>query len=166
MRQLTVDVNVLINGSVSGSPHHEQCNSLMRCLEQTDLCGIVLDNDDRIITQYKRHLAGRPYGMKWLRTVLDGGRVAHVPRANIPNAIRVKFEQRGFVGEDYKNYVRTCASSCCKVLTTHDPDFSRASRLLRKELDIRVEPSQGGERFARVGVCGVCDVTPPSPPPK
>ena len=160
MRQLTVDVNVLIYGSVSGTENHDECNSLMRCLEQSDRCGIVLDRDDRIYAQYKHHLAGKPYGLKWLRTMIDSGKTVYLPRANIPSSKRVKLSEIGFVGEDYDYYVRTCASSCCRVITSHDSDFSRARWVLKKQLDIRIQHASGAEEFARNGPCRSCDVTP------
>lgn len=165
MRQLTIDVNILVYGSAAGSPHYLECNSLMKCLESSDKCGIVMDSEDRIFRQYQKKLGGYPYGLKWLRTMLERRRVVHLKRANIPRSIRVELEEQGFVGEDYSNYVRTCVASCCKVLTSHDPDFSKASRLLRKRLEVRVEPVPKAEEFAREGKCRSCGEIPPEESP-
>lgn len=160
MRQLTVDVNLLVYGSVAGSSPHPESNSLMRTLEGCDACGIVLDSEGLIYNQYRTRLRGHPYGLKWLRSVLASGRAVYVDRAMVSPRIRTELAETGFVGEDFGYYVRTCASSCCRVLTTYDRDFSHVARLLWQRLGIRLRGPTEGENFARDGPCGKCDVSP------
>ena len=157
MRQLTVDVNVLVHGSVPSDPTHLPCNDLMRALEGRIDCKLIMDSEERIYRQYSKHLKGRPYGVKWLKSMLSNGRVVHLDRAHIDNSIRIRFAERGFVGEDYDNFVRTCAASCCKVIASYDPDFSAVEKLLWKQLGIRLRSATDARRFAVAGRCERCD---------
>lgn len=117
-----------------------------------------------IYQQYRRKLSGRPYGLKWLRVMLSSNRVIYVNRARDIEEGRLRLAAIGFVGEDFDYYVRTCASSCCKVIATYDSDFSHAGSVLWKHFGIKVKGAADARVFAEQGTCARCDSCQSSPP--
>lgn len=152
MKQLTVDVNVLMIGSALGDrSHYESCRTLMVGMQENEQGRLVLDKGGIILEQYQRKMVQGTFGHEWVRQMASQGKTCYVAWGDIDKGTRTKLKEAHFHKEDFK-YVRTAAASVSKRLVAHDPDYSPAVRkILKGRLSVVVLEANGAAHFITEG---------------
>lgn len=135
---LTVDVGVVMSGSGLGAPEHRQSSlDLMKAVESETAFLLALDSKGRIRHQYNL-MVKRGFGYYWLQRLAAKGSITVVKWKRLNRGAVVALVERHFDPEDMK-YVETAAGTSCKILVSHDPDYSPSVRkVLRKSLGVKV----------------------------
>jgi hypothetical protein len=156
LREMTVDVNVLIHGSGGSSGIQASCRAFMSAMKANPSAFLVMDLGDRIERQYNKRLANRDEGRKWVQHFLTRQRVRHVTRVAIPQGTSTRLLSLGFTGEDRENYVRTAGASACRLIVTHDPDFRFANHILKKGMEVQARGSDQARAIIEGATCPRC----------
>ncbi len=143
MKDLTIDVNVLMGGSGTGNQqNYHSCYSLMQRTMNTLNWFLALDNGGIIRTQYENKLRHGTYGYYWLLEMAKRDKIRPVEWGDIDRGTRTQLKEVHFDPEDFK-YVRTAAVTVCKIIVSHDDDYStKVRRILRRRLDVVVKDSK------------------------
>jgi hypothetical protein len=140
MKDFTIDVGVLIDGSGRGSvlEYREPSHKLMKKVRDDDEYRIVVDKKGRIKYQYEQKLKQGTFGHHWLQNLASRGKIIILKSMRLGRGVLTRLKEIHFDTEDYK-YVETAAATRCKILVSHDPDYSvRVQRVLRRDLDVVV----------------------------
>jgi len=139
---LTIDIGILMSGSNKRNTQYFQTSHrLMNIMSSKGIFFLALDIRGKILIQYLEKLKEGTFGHEWLIKMMSEDKIKVVPWIPIDRGIKVEIKEAPFPigGEDFK-YVRTAASTICKYLVSHDPDYSdRACRVLRRKLEIKVK---------------------------
>lgn len=141
MIDLTIDVCVLISGSGKGGDRKvsNSCKSFMKKALKKDALGLALDKRGKIRHQYESKLTEDSYGFYWLKEMASKERIAIVPWRNLDRGTSTALKEAHFDPEDY-TYVITSASSECKTIATHDPDYTdKVRRILSRRIHVAVK---------------------------
>jgi hypothetical protein len=128
----------------------------METMDSYDGAFLVMDDQERIFRQYRKQLSGFDSSWKWVQNFLSRNRVHHYKRAVVPRPIKVALVERGFVREDYDNYVRTAAASNCRIVVTHDPDFQSVRLILKRGLGVDARGSSQARCLMTGDRCPSC----------
>ncbi len=137
IQDLTLDVCVLMSGS--GISDDNTCKAyrsmsvdLMERMVSDDNYRLVLDDRNKIETQYLEKLHSQTYGHYFVRQMASMEKTLVVSYRDINQGTRVKLEERGFTrnNEDYK-YVVVAAGTCCKKMITHENHFFAVQGILK-----------------------------------
>ena len=139
MKDITVDIGVLMSASRMGDPpHHDSTLRLTEKMKEVSDAGLALDARGKIEQQYGEKLGGQSYGAIWVKEMATKGKVVRVEWGRFNRGVKTALEEAHFDWEDFK-YVQTAASTSCKWLVSHDPDYSPTVRqILRKRLEVSV----------------------------
>ncbi len=142
MRDLTVDVGILMTGSGLSDDDRsaDSCQSLMKQMRDRDEAYLVLDRGKLISSQYDRKMGHGTFGHEWVRQMAKADKISIVKLSEFNRGVRTALKEAHFDQEDFK-YVRTAAESHSKRLVSHDPDYSPKVRtiLKRKVLAVVVQ---------------------------
>jgi len=143
---LTLDIDVLMRGSGIGNPeYHSSCLQLMKEMDSKEKFLVALDSKGKIAHQYGKILRQGTYGHSWLIHMAAKNKTKIILWRSLDKGTQVKLREAHFdssVGEDYK-YVVTAAGSDCKLLVSHDSDYTKKVRtILRKGLKVRVKAAR------------------------
>jgi len=143
MKDLTIDVGILMTGSGIGNPDNSQsCNLLMKKTMATLNWCLALDKGGKIENQYGTKLGQGTFGHHWLLQMASRDKIKYVTWRSIDRGTITQLKEAHFDKEDFK-YVRTAEATVCKIIVSHDPDYSnRIRRILRRRLDVVVNDSE------------------------
>jgi hypothetical protein len=126
-----------MSGSELGDlAHFTSSLELMRAIESRPGWQLALDDRGRIRHQYEEQVK-RGFGRDWLRRLATIGRVSFVPWRRLDRGILTALQEAHFDREDFK-YVETSAATECRVLVSHDPDYSAAVHKVLKRIPVNV----------------------------
>ncbi len=134
---LTVDVGILMSGSGLGDLAHQVWSlALMKGIESKPDWLLALDKRGRIRYQYEERVK-QGFGRDWLRRLATRGRIVLIPWQRLNRGVVTALKEAHFDKEDFK-YVETAAVTVCKVLVSHDPDYTDGVRSVLKRIPVHV----------------------------
>ena len=134
---LTVDVGVVMSASGLGAAGHREASlGLLKAIESRAQWLLALDSRGRIRYQYEEKVK-QGFGEAWLRRLASTNRIAFVTCRKLDRGTVTRLKEDHFDPEDFK-YVHTAASTQCKKLISHDPDYSHQVRKTLKRVDVEV----------------------------
>lgn len=151
MRDLTVDVGILMTGSglSDDGRYADCCLSLMKEMRDRDEAYLVLDSDQQISSQYDRKMGHGAFGQEWVRQMAKADKITFVKWKEFNRGARVALMEVSFSKEDFR-YVRTAAVSCSKRLVSHDPHYTRKVRKILKRKVVGVVVQSATEATYRL----------------
>jgi hypothetical protein len=106
---------------------------------------LALDKRGKIRHQYENKLKEGTLGHHWLRNLAEKNKIRMVPWTHLDRGVVTALKEAHFdsaVREDFK-YVVTAASTECKILSSHDSDYSiKVCRILKRRLAVLVHRAQ------------------------
>jgi len=103
---------------------------------------IAVDHKKRIRYQYDQKLKEGTFGHHWIMELASRNKITTVESLHLDRGVRSALKEAHFDKEDYK-YVETSAATECKILVSHDPDYSSNIRqILKKKLAVVVCEAQ------------------------
>jgi hypothetical protein len=140
---LTIDVDVLMRASGTGNPEYaRECNDLLQRMLRLKDWFLALDARGKIEYQYCDKISEDKFSRQWLKEMYDRDKVIKIPWIQINRGIRTALKEAHFDSarrEDFK-YVETAAATNCKIISSHDPDYSKPVRkILRKGLGVLIK---------------------------
>jgi len=140
---LTIDVNILMVAfNLSDQPDRNKVSlSLIKKVESDESYGLALDKGGMIKHQYEEKLKNSSYTY-WLQLLASKDKIRNVVPKYLNKGTQTKLKEAHFDKEDLK-YVKTSAATECKILVSHDPDYSsNVRRILRSRLGVSVRKSE------------------------
>jgi predicted nucleic acid-binding protein len=138
---LTVDVGVLMAASGLTSALYQQSSlNLAIRIESTADWGIAMDRKGLIRHQYSEKLRQDTFGHFWLIRLASLNKIAMID-SRIDRGTRVRLDESHFDMEDRK-YVATAAQTECRILISHDDDYSPGVRAVLKKIGVSVLSAQ------------------------
>jgi hypothetical protein len=139
----TIDVCILMDGSgIGDNENYVPCRSLMN-RTITDLEWFIALDDGKIIeNQYVSKLREGTFGHHWLIEMAKNDKIKWIKWREIDRGTITALKEVHFDKEDFK-YVKTAACTICKIIVTHDPDYSvKVCKILKRRLDVSVKDSR------------------------
>ncbi len=148
VKDLTVDVGVLMSGSKLGDPpNYRKSKLLMDVMMSIKDARLLMDDRGRINNQYSSKMVQGTVGHSWVRQMATKGKVVFVRWRRMDRGTTTKLKEAHFDPEDVK-YVRTAAESSSKKLVSHDPDYSPSvQRVLKKRMSVQVLDANAASHF-------------------
>ena len=138
MKDLVVDVGVLMSASGLGAPeYHDPSFELATKIEACTNLFLAMDGRRRIEYQYQEKMRPGTFGRELLIRLATNNKLVIVPVKPVPKATRVALMEAHFDPEDFK-YVQTAFHTSCKVLVSHDTDYSAAVCSTLRKIDVRI----------------------------
>lgn len=126
-----------MSGSNLGAQeHYETSLSLLKAIESRVGWALALDSKGRIRHQYEQKVK-QGFGEAWLRRLASTNRIVFIKCRKLDKGTVTGLKEAHFDKEDFK-YADTAASTQCKKLVSHDPDYSPAVRKVLKRVDVSI----------------------------